>query len=48
MHLKIDGLVQERRKSSANALDLHLSCTKPVKCYLENGYQYWRYFYTVQ
>ena len=25
----IDGLVQERRNSIANALELHLSCTKP-------------------
>ena len=25
----IDGLVQERRNSIANALGLHLSCTKP-------------------
>ena len=26
----IDGLVQERRNSSANALQLRLSCTNPV------------------
>ena len=25
----IDGLVQERRNSSANALELHLSCINP-------------------
>ena len=25
----MDGLVQERRNSSANALELHLSCTNP-------------------
>ena len=25
----IDGLVQERRNSIANALELHLSCTNP-------------------
>ena len=28
----IDGLVQERRNSIANALELHLSCTKPLIC----------------
>ena len=27
----IDGLVQERRNSSANALELRLSCTNPSK-----------------
>ena len=27
---QIDGLVQERRNSIANALELHLSCTKPL------------------
>ena len=27
-HQDIDGLVQERRNSIANALELHLSCTK--------------------
>ena len=26
----IDGLVRERRNSSANALELHLSCTDPL------------------
>ena len=26
--LKINGLVQERRNSIGNALELHLSCTK--------------------
>ena len=30
IHLYIDGLVQERRNSSALALELHLSCIKPV------------------
>ena len=39
MHLKINGLVQERCDSIANELELHLSCTNPAK-YLENGYQY--------
>ena len=28
--LFIDGLVQERRNSSANALELRLSCTNPL------------------
>ena len=32
MHLKIGGLVHERRNSIANALELHLSCTNPLKC----------------
>ena len=27
--LHLDGLVQERRNSTANALELRLSCTKP-------------------
>ena len=31
----IDGLVQERRKSSANALELRLSCTNPSKCFTQ-------------
>ena len=26
----VDGLVQERRNSIANALELHLSCTNPL------------------
>ena len=30
----IDGLVQERRNSIANALDLRLSCTDPCTCFL--------------
>ena len=29
---EIDGLVQERRNSNANALELRLSCTNPAKC----------------
>ena len=28
---KIDGLVQERRNSIANALELRLSCTNPLR-----------------
>ena len=28
---QIDGLVQERRNSIANALELRLSCTNPLK-----------------
>ena len=28
---KIDGLAQERRNSIANALELRLSCTNPLK-----------------
>ena len=35
---QIDGLVQERRNSIANALELHLSCINPSKC--------WHIFYT--
>ena len=30
-----DGLVQERRISIANALELHLSCTNPLICALD-------------
>ena len=29
-HVHIDGLVQERCNSIANALELHLSCTNPL------------------
>ena len=29
IHYDINGLVQERRNSIANALELRLSCTKP-------------------
>ena len=29
-----DGLMQERRNSIANALELHLSCTNPSICHL--------------
>ena len=31
-HCHIDGLVQERRKSSASAMELRLSCTDPSIC----------------
>ena len=37
MHLKIDGLMQERRNSIAKALELLLSCINPSKCHLWNG-----------
>ena len=30
LSLNIDGLVQERRKSSALAMELHLSCINPL------------------
>ena len=30
-YLPIDGLVQERRNSSALAMELHISCTNPYK-----------------
>ena len=30
----IDELMQERRNSIANALELHLSCSNPSNCYL--------------
>ena len=33
IHEYIDGLVQERRNSSALAVELHLSCTNPVISY---------------
>ena len=32
----IDGLVQERRRSIANALELRLSCTNPTICTYEH------------
>ena len=35
LFFKIDGLVQEKGNSIANAaMELHLSCTKPSKCFL--------------
>ena len=34
----IDGLVQERRNSSAYALDFRLSCTNPSICNLVSGF----------
>ena len=33
-YYQIDGSVQERRNSIANALELRLSCTNPSKCVL--------------
>ena len=30
--IHVDGLVQERRNSTANALELHLSCINPSMC----------------
>ena len=33
----IDGLVQERRNSIANTLELRLSCTEPTTCNRGNG-----------
>ena len=35
---QIDGLVQERRNSSALAMELRLSCTKPPKNNIHNAY----------
>ena len=35
LDLQTDGLVQERRNSIANALELRLSCTYPSKCAAE-------------
>ena len=34
---QVDGLVQDRRNSIANALELRLSCTKSSKCYNVTG-----------
>ena len=31
---ELDGIVQERRNSIANALELRLSCTKPSDLYI--------------
>ena len=33
----IEGLVQERRKSIVNALELCLSCTNPSICVMQNN-----------
>ena len=33
VYMYIDGLVQERRNSSALAMELHLSCTNPLICH---------------
>ena len=35
--LLIDGLVQERRNSIANALELRLSCTWPIIMFLSSA-----------
>ena len=32
LHVHIDGLVQERRNSSALAIELRLTCTNPSLC----------------
>ena len=34
--LQIDGLMQKRRNSSANALELCLFCIKPSRCYTQS------------
>ena len=34
IYIYLDGLVQERRNSIANALELRLSCTNPSLCSL--------------
>ena len=36
VQVKIDGLVQERRNSSALPMELRLSCTNPSKCTLDH------------
>ena len=35
--MDLDGLMQERRNSIANALELRLSCTNPSKWYLDTA-----------
>ena len=48
-NLHIEGLVQERRKSIANALELRLSCTNPSICIISfrkpmpHATPWWRY-----
>ena len=37
MGIHINGLVQERRNSIANALELGLSCINPSICSLDSG-----------
>ena len=37
----VDGLVQERRNSIANALELHLSCTNPSIWYARFYQRFW-------
>ena len=37
----IDGLVQERRNSIANALEVHLSCTNPSICTMQIYHHAW-------
>ena len=39
MYLQIDGLVQERHDSIANALELCLSCTNPLEW--NQDFAYW-------
>ena len=46
--VQIDGLVQERCNSIANALELRLSCTKPSKCCLDlTCYFRWTWWHAV-
>ena len=36
----VDGLVQERHNSIANALELHLSCTNPSMLFLKTKWSF--------
>ena len=38
IHMCIDGLMQERRNSIANALELHLPCINPSRWWTDNGW----------
>ena len=43
--IEIDGSVQERRKSSALAMELRLSCTNPSKCETQSNWKIKNPFY---
>ena len=38
--VQTDGLVQERRNSIANALELRLSCTNPTRCLIKHAFSF--------
>ena len=48
IYVYFDGLVQERRNSSVSAMELRLSCTKPLICQYHNIFSVSGYFNFIQ